>query len=212
MNRTYKLYLNQKILSYSRRVIVLYVPLIVTICALYYTKNSYDQKQTVEQKKQDTLLVTSSKTASVYASRENIERAFESLSTIRKENAQIDRQYIIETLTFYANSSNLLNFVIDNVSQKPQLVANSYKSLASIANLMVFEAQFSFDTITSKDLTTFLDNLNRNINGVAVIHKVEIKRNIENITPEIIYKLNTGEKVPLLGNKVIIHWFFVKSI
>ena len=212
MNRTYKLYLNQKILSYSRRVIVLYAPLIVTIFALYYTKHSYDQKQAVEQKKHDTLLVTSSKTASVHASRENIERSFESLSTIRKENAQIDRQYIIETLTFYANSSNLLNFVIDNVSQKPQLVANSYKSLASISNLMTFEAQFAFDTMTSKDLTTFLDNINRNINGVAVINKVEIKRNIENITPEIIHKINTGEKVPLLGNKVIIHWFFVKSI
>ena len=212
MNRTYKLYLQQKILSYSKKVILLYIPLLLTIFILYYIKSSYDEKQAGEQKQREVLMITSSKTVAVSASRENVEKTFETLSTVRKENKQFDRQYVIETLTFYAQSSNLLNFVIDSVAEKPQLIESSYKSLSKIANIVVFEAQISFDTIMSKEMSEFLDNLNRNINGIAVIQKLEIKRNIQEIDQSILHALNTGQKVPLLGNKIVIHWFFVKNI
>lgn len=212
MNRTYKLYLQQKILSYSRKVIILYIPLLVVIASLYYVKHSFDVKQAQEQKQHDMLLVTSSKTTALSINRDNVQKTFETLSAIRKENKQFDRQYIIETLTFYANGSGLINFAIDNVSEKPQLVENSYKSLAKISNLVVYEAQISFDTITSRDLTGFVDSMNRNINGIALIQSLEIKRNVEKIDQNVLYSLNTGQKVPLLGNKIVIHWFFVKNI
>lgn len=212
MNRTYKIYLQQKILSHSKKVILLAIPIIVLIVALYYIKYSYDQKEAIEQRKKDMLLVTSSKTFSVSSSRESVEKSFETLSTIRKENKKFDRQYVIETLTFYANGANLMNFVIDSVAEKPHIIQNSYKSLSNISNLIVYETQISFSSLTSKDFYAFIDNLNRNINGIAVIHKIEIKRNFENIDNTILQKINSGATIPLLGNKIIIHWFFVKNI
>lgn len=212
MNRMYKLYLQQKIIAYSKKVVLLYIALLIVIFGLYLIKYSYDARQYQTSKEREMLSITSSKTTSVSANRDTIEHSFLALSQVRQDNKQYDRQYVIETLTFYAQSAGLMNFVIDNVAEKPQLASTSYNSLSSILNLIVFEAQISFDTVLSKDLYQFLDNMNRNINGIVVVQGIATKRNGQNIDEDVLRSLNMGQNLPLLGHKMTIHWFFVKNI
>lgn len=212
MNRMYKLYLQQMIIAHSKRVVLLYAVLLLVIFGSYFIKNSYDKQQFKLLKEREALKITSSKATSVSVNRDTVGSSFLALSKVRQENKESDRQYVIETLTFYAQSAGLMNFIIDNIAEKTQTISTSYKSLSSISNLIVFEAEMSFGTVLSKDLYQFIDNMNRNINGIVVVQRLETKRSVDVIDEDILRALNIGQNLPLLGHKMVVHWFFVKNV
>ena len=210
MNRSYQIYLQNRSSMFLKKVLALSGIFISLVILVYFVNRHFAHKNKIADDQRKKIEISSSKSAALGANKIALEKAFLDLNPGRKINKDNGRQYIIESLTKTASSLGVSNFVIENITQKNQTIERMYKDFSQNSNVELFEIELTFNSILNSQLMDFIQTLNKNINGVIVVHKIETKKIIEVVDSNVLESINTGQKISMLGNKLVLHWFFIK--
>jgi hypothetical protein len=210
MNRSYQVYLQNQSGVFTKRVVTSSVVFLILLTALYFIGKHFAQSNIKAEEQRQKIEMSSSKSTSLSANKAALVKAFDELSSVRRENSKHGRQYIIEFLTKAAANAGLSNFVIENISQKDSLIGVIYNDVQKISGITLFEVEITFNSILSSQMMSFAADINTNINGVAVLVQNETRRVIDDIDQEMIESINMGQKISMLGNRMVLHWFFIK--
>ena len=210
MNRSYQIYLQNRSSMFLKKVLALSGIFISLVILVYFVNRHFAHKNKIADDQRKKIEISSSKSAALGANKIALEKAFLDLNPGRKVNKDNGRQYIIESLTKTASSLGVSNFVIENITQKNQTIERMYKDFSQNSNVELFEIELTFNSILNSQLMDFIQTLNKNINGVIVVHKIETKKIIEVVDSNVLESINTGQKISMLGNKLVLHWFFIK--
>ena len=210
MNRSYQIYLQNRSSIFLKKVLAISGIFISLVILAYFINRHFAQKNKTAEEQRKKIEISSSKSAALGANKIALEKAFLDLNPARKVNKDNGRQYIIESLTKTASSLGVSNFVIENITQKNQTIEHMYKDFSQNSNVELFEIELTFNSILNSQLMDFIQTLNKNINGVIVVHKIETKKIIEVVDSNVLESINTGQKISMLGNKLVLHWFFIK--
>ena len=179
------------------------------VVALFFKKHFVNKNmQSEEQMKK--IQISSSKSSAINVNKTLVLEAFEALPQQKKDNAENGRQYMIESLTRFAEQSNISNFVIDNISEKNSILQIAYKDLETAAHTQLFEIEVTFNSNFQRQTQEFLQNLNLEVNGQVIIQKIEAKRVVKEIDNSVINALNSGQNVSMVNTHLVLHWFFIK--
>ncbi len=210
MNRSYQVHLSNKSAAFLKKIAIISAIFLLLIVVAFFFKNHFvnkNKKSEIEIKK---IQISSSKSSAINANKALVMQSFEALSQPKKDNTENGRQYMIESLTRFAEQANLSNFVIDNIAEKNSIVQIAYKDLETTAHPHLFEIEVTFNSNFQRQTQEFLQSLNLEVNGQVVIQKIEIKRVVKEIDNGVINALNSGQNVSMINTHLVLHWFFIK--
>lgn len=210
MNRSYQVYLQNQSAVFTKRVITSSVVFLILLTVLYFVGKHFAQNNMKAEEQRRKIEMSSSKSTSLSANKAALVKAFDELSPVRRENSKHGRQYIIEFLTKAAANAGVSNFVIENISQKDSIIGVVYSDLQKISGITLYEVELTFNSILNAQMLSFIADINANTNGVAVLVQNETRRVIEDIDQDMIENINMGQKISMLGNRMVLHWFFIK--
>ncbi|MFT4967494.1 MAG: hypothetical protein ACI9CD_000501 [Candidatus Deianiraeaceae bacterium] len=209
MNRSYQVYLQNKYASFIKKVIVFSTIFLLLVVTLHFVEKYFANKNRNAEEDIRKVERSSSKNSSLNANRDAVSRAYLKLTALRRENKSHGRQYIIEYLTKISAKYNLSNFVIESISQKESIVNTMYADLKTM-NAVLYEVDITFNSIVTKQMESFINDVRKNINGAVVLQQVHSRRIMQDIDADLLESINNGQRVSMLGNRLILHWFFIK--
>ncbi len=210
MNRSYQIHLRNQSASFLKKIAIISVVFLILMALALFLKNHFVQKNVQSEMKMKQVQMSSSKSSAINANKALVMESFEALSQHKKDNTENGRQYMIETLTQFAEQAQLANFVIDNVSEKNSILSVMYKDLQTITPLNLFEIEVTFNSNFQRQTEAFIQSLNLEANGQIIIQKIETKRVVKEIDNSVINALNSGQNVAMVNTHLVLHWFFIK--
>lgn len=209
MNRAYQVYLYNKSSFFMRRV-VLFVFIILFITGSIFLVDKYFMKKNNHFEEQRSKIeVSSRRSATLSVNKNGLEKAFSELPTIKKENKELGRQYIVESLTKIGSVVGFSNFLVESIVEKTNAVSTIYPNLTDYQP-SIFEVTITYNAILNQQTMLFLEELNKTINGSIVLVDVETKKVILNVDNDVLSSINKGQKISMLGHKIVLHWIFIK--
>jgi preprotein translocase subunit SecG len=210
MNRSYQVYLRNQSAIFLKKITVISAIFLFLVIISLFLKNHFAKKNSLSEEQRRKIQISSSRSSAINANKVLIMKAFDELNQHRKDNTENGRQYMIESLTRFAEQSKLSNFVIDSISEKNSILPIVYKDINTIAHSNLFEIEITFNSNFQKQTEEFIRNLNMEINGQVLIQKIEIKRVVKEIDNNVINALNAGQNVSMVNTHLVLHWFFIK--
>lgn len=210
MNRAYQVHLRNQSAAFLKKITIISATFLVLIIIALFLKNHFVKKNKQSEEQIKKIQISSSKSSAINTNKALVVEAFEVLSQQKKDNTENGRQYMIESLTRFADQANLSNFVIDNIAEKSSIVQISYKDLETTAHTQLFEIEVTFNSNFQRQTQEFLQSLNLEVNGQVIIQKIEAKRVVKEIDNGVINALNSGQNVSMVNTHLVLHWFFIK--
>jgi hypothetical protein len=210
MNRSYQIHLRNQSASFLKKVAIISLIFLILIALALFLKNHFVKKNERSEIQMKQVQISSSKSSAINANKGLVMEAFDALSPHKKDNTENGRQYMIESLTQFAEQARLTNFVIDNISEKNSIASIMYNDLQTIAPTNLFEIEVTFNSIFQRQTEEFLKTLNSEVNGQVIIHKIETTRVVKTIDNSVINALNSGQNVSMINTHLVLHWFFIK--
>ncbi len=210
MNRSYQVHLSNQSEVFLKKIAVISAVFLTLMLIALFVKNHFVKKNTQSDAQMKRIQMSSSKSSALNANKSLVAKSFEALSQPKKDNTENGRQYIIESLTHFADQANLSNFSIDNISEKNSIMHIAYKDLETIADTQLFEIEITFNSNLQKQTQEFVQNLNLDVNGQVIVQKLDAKRVVKEIDNDVINALNSGQSIPMVDTHLVLHWFFIK--
>lgn len=211
MNRAYQFYLHAKFLRFLKKIIVIIVIVLFLLTLVYLIGEYFNKNNKKTQEQISKIEMSSSKNASLIATKEMVNKAFKNLPPIKYENSQqIGRQYIIEILTKEADAASLSNFVIESIVDKDEIIALNYSDVSNIPRIHVMEIIVTFNSVLHRQMYEFLNSVSTISSGVPVWQNVESRKIVQNVDGDTLESINNGQKIAILGHRITIHWFFIR--
>lgn len=210
MNRSYQFYLKTQSVKFFKKIAIFLAIILALLTVIYFVGEYFNQNNKKAQEQLSKIELSSSKSASLGASKEAVSRAFKDLSPNRRTNQQIGRQYVIEFLTKEAEVAGLSNFVIESITEKDEIISSNYNELTQIPKIHLLEIVLTFNSVIHRQMYEFFNTVATTSNGVPIWQDVQTKKLIQNIDTETLEAINNGQKIAVLGHRVVVHWFFIR--
>ena len=210
MNRSYQVHLSNQSEFFLKKIAIISAIFLLLMIIALFLKNHFVKNNMQSDVQMKKIQISSSKSSAINANKALVVESFEILSQQKKDNTENGRQYIIESLTHFADQANLSNFAIDNISEKNSIIHIAYKDLETITNTQLFEIEVTFNSSLQKQTQEFLQNLNLDVNGQVIVQKLDAKRTVKEIDNDVINALNSGQNISMVDTHLVLHWFFIK--